>query len=102
MDVTSVRIYPVEADKDRLIAFASVVFDEEFVVHNMRLVQADSRVIVAMPNEYSRGDFRDIAHPITNQCREQIRRNVIKKYNDKVDEGEQVELEARSKQPEES
>ncbi len=84
MEVTSVRVHPVESGNDRLLAFSSVVFDEEFVVHNMRLVVADKGVIVAMPNEEYKGDFRDIAHPISNDCRERIRTAVIEQYNEEA------------------
>lgn len=91
IDVTSVRVYPVDDGNDRLKAFASVVFNEEFVVHNLRLVEANSGVIVAMPNEEYRGNFRDIAHPITNNCRERIRRSVIEEYNKQADSEEKID-----------
>jgi len=50
----------------------------------VRLIEADSRVIVAMPNEEFKGEFRDICHPISNDCRRKIRRHVIEEYNDHV------------------
>lgn len=91
MDVTSVRVHPIESpDNDRLLAFVSVVFDEEFVVHNMRLVIADSGPIVAMPNEEYQGEFRDIAHPISNECRQRIQHSVIEKYNQEVEEDREI------------
>lgn len=92
IQVSSVRVYPVESGNDRLLAFASVVFNDEFVVHNLRLVRANSGIIVAMPNEEYRGSFRDIAHPITNSCRERIRENVIEAYNEEVEEEETLEV----------
>lgn len=90
LDITSVQVYPEESDNERLLAFASVVFEDDFVVHNMRLVQADSRVIVAMPNERYRGEFRDVAHPINNDCRERIRRKVLEEYNEKVEDSQRI------------
>lgn len=90
MDVTSVNVYPVEEGNERLLAFSSVVFDDEFVVHNVRLIEADSRIIVAMPNEEFKGEFRDIAHPISNQCREKIRDAIIEQYNKKVEDEEKI------------
>lgn len=86
--ITSVMVYPVDEGNDRLLSFASVVFEEEFVVHNLRLVEADSGIIVAMPNEEYRGNFRDIAHPITNDCRERIRREIVSEYNENVENEE--------------
>lgn len=91
--MTSVSVYPVEEGNERLLAFSSVVFDDEFVVHNVRLIEADSRVIVAMPNEEFKGEFRDIAHPISNACREKIRESVITNYNQKVDKEEAISSE---------
>lgn len=88
--MTSANVYPVEDDNERLLAFSSVVFDDEFVVHNVRLIEADSRTIVAMPNEEFKGEYRDIAHPISNQCREKIRKTVVEEYNQKVDGEEQI------------
>lgn len=90
MEVTSANVYPVDDENDRLLAFSSVVFDDEFVVHNVRLIEADSRTIVAMPNEEFKGEYRDIAHPISNNCREKIRETVVEEFNKKVDEEEQI------------
>lgn len=97
MEVSNVSVYPVNQDNDRLLAFCSCVFDDEFVVHNVRLIEADSRVIVAMPNEEFKGEYRDICHPISNQCREKIRGQVIQEYNQEVPESERIELEPGKK-----
>ncbi len=91
LEVTSVRVYPVEEDHERLLSFASVVFNEEFVVHNLRLVKADSGLIVAMPNEEYQGSFRDIAHPITDGCRKRIREAIIDEFNRNVPVEEEIE-----------
>lgn len=96
--VTSVRVYPVREGNDRLLSFASVVFNEEFVVHNLRLVEADSGIIVAMPNEEYKGNFRDIAHPITNNCRERIRKSIIEEYNEEVDPDKEISEESASRE----
>jgi stage V sporulation protein G len=93
IEVTSVRVYPVEDGNERLLSFASVVFNDEFVVHNMRLVEADSGIIVAMPNEEYRGNFRDIAHPITNGCRERIREAIVEEFNREVPDAETIDEE---------
>lgn len=93
LGVSSVRIYPVKDGNQQLKAFASVVFEEEFVVHNLRLVDTDSKVIVAMPNEEHQGDYRDVAHPITNDCRDRIRTAVIEAYNNHPDSRGTLDLE---------
>ncbi len=92
MEVTSVDLNPVETGGERLLAFASVVFDEEFVVHNIRLVRAESGVIAAMPNEEYRGELRDIAHPLNNDCRERICAELIRDYNEQVSESREIPL----------
>lgn len=68
-----------------------MVLNEEFVVHDLRLVVADSGIVVAMPNEEHNGDYRDIAHPITSKCRQRIRSAIIQAYNSEVEPGEQIE-----------
>lgn len=91
MEVTSVDIKPMLDDDSRVLGFASVVFDDDFVVHNVRLVEAASGLIAAMPNEEYRGELRDVAHPLNNDCRSRIRGAVIEAYNEEVDPGQQVE-----------
>lgn len=86
LEVTDVTVHPITSEDDRLLAFGSVVFEDEFVVHDMRLVRTDSRVIVAMPNERHRGEFRDVAHPLNNACRERIRRALLAEYNRQVED----------------
>lgn len=92
LTVTSVHVYPDKSDNDRVLAHASVVFEEEFVVHDIRLVRADRRVVAAMPSERYRGEFRDIAHPINNDCRTRIRRRIIEAYNDTLDGEEGIDV----------
>lgn len=91
LEVTSVRLQRPDDRSDRLYAFASIVLNEEFVVHDLRLVEADSGIIIAMPNEEYQGEFRDVAHPITNECRRRIRQAVIEEYNGVADEENQIE-----------
>lgn len=94
LEVTNVRVYPVNEGNQQLLAFVSVVFNEEFVVHNLRLVETESKTIVAMPNEEHKGEYRDVAHPITNECRERIRQAVITAYNEHNEVDRRIPLEA--------
>lgn len=91
LEVTSTRIQPIDDDNGQLFAFASIVLDEEFAVHNLRIVKADSKLIVAMPNEEHKGEYRDVAHPITNACRERIRNAVLKAYDEHPDVERSIE-----------
>ncbi|MFB6344541.1 MAG: SpoVG family protein [bacterium] len=72
----------MDDEDQRVLAYASVVLDEEFVVHNIRLVETEEKVFVAMPNEEYRDGFRDIAHPISNGCRERIFKAIASAYNE--------------------
>ncbi|MFB6344916.1 MAG: SpoVG family protein [bacterium] len=92
LEVTSVKIDRAEDSSERLYAYASVVLNEEFVVHNLRLVEADSGKIISMPNERSNGEFRDVAHPITSECRQRILKAVVEEYNKQVEQGDKIKL----------
>ena len=62
MEITKVSIRPVEMNKVK--AIASITIDDQFVVHDLRVVEGDKGLFVAMPSrKLPNGDFRDIAHP---------------------------------------
>ncbi len=90
MEVTSVDVQPVDYEDNNLLAWVVVVFDEEFLVRNIRLVEADSGLVVAMPNEEFKGELRDIAHPITSECRQKIEEAVLGEYNRQVGDEQQI------------
>ena len=80
MEITDVRIRTVEKD-GRMKAVASVVFDDKFVVHDIKIVEGERGLFIAMPSRRTnRGDFRDIAHPLTSKMREQIQTAVLAQY----------------------
>jgi len=79
-------------DEGNLKAFCSVVFDDVFVVHSVKVIQGKESLFVAMPSREVRGgEFRDTAHPIDNDFRLRLERAVLAKYHDVVGEdGEQA------------
>ncbi|MDR0433826.1 MAG: septation regulator SpoVG [Gracilibacteraceae bacterium] len=80
MDITDVRLRKVNTD-GRLKAVVSVTFDNEFVVHDMKVVDGANGLFVAMPSrKTSEGEFRDIAHPISAATREKIHAKVLDEY----------------------
>lgn len=84
MQITEVRLRLVK-DTGRLKATASVTFDESFVVHDLRVVESDDTLFIAMPNKrLNNGEYRDIAHPINNEVRDYIASTVIAKYKEEV------------------
>jgi stage V sporulation protein G len=80
MNVTEVRISPAKGGKVR--AFASVVFDDCFIVNDLRVIEGrEGQVFVTMPARKTRnGQMRDIAHPLNSATREQIERRVLEEY----------------------
>jgi len=81
MQITDVRIRRVERE-GRMKAVASVVFDDEFVVHDIKIVEGERGLFIAMPSRKTNsGDFRDIAHPVTTPARERIQTAVLNAYD---------------------
>jgi stage V sporulation protein G len=80
MKVTEVRISPAKGGKVR--AFASVVFDDCFIVNDLRVIEGrEGQVFVTMPARKTRnGQMRDIAHPLNSDTREQIEERVLEEY----------------------
>jgi stage V sporulation protein G len=63
-------------------AIASITIDHEFVVHDIRIIDGNNGIFVAMPSKRTPdGEFRDIAHPITSGTREKIQRSVLEEFN---------------------
>ncbi|HIF3981847.1 TPA: septation regulator SpoVG [Listeria monocytogenes] len=80
MQVTDVRLRRVETD-GRMRAIASITLDEEFVVHDIRVIDGNNGLFVAMPSKRGvDGEFRDIAHPINSDTRAKIREVVLAEY----------------------
>ena len=86
MEITDVRIHL--RNEDRLKAFATVTFDEVFVVHNMKVVNGNKGLIVCMPSRKIKdGSYKDIAHPITNEFRSALEEVILKTYNGELAKG---------------
>ena len=85
MDITQVRVFPVEEDK--LKAFVSVIFDDCFVVSDIKIIQGTNGLFVSMPSKKRKnGTFRDIAHPLNNETRKKIEESIIAKYREVLEE----------------
>ena len=91
MDITQVRIFPVEEEK--LKAFVSVIFDECFVVSDIKIIQGANGLFVSMPSKKRKnGTFRDIAHPLNNETRRRIEEKVLHRYQEMVESGKTAEI----------
>lgn len=80
MQVTDVRIRKVTVD-GKMKAIVSVTFDDEFVVHDIKIIEGQSGLFIAMPSrKVGEGDFRDIAHPIKSETRNKIQEAIFDAY----------------------
>ncbi|MDI6691837.1 MAG: septation regulator SpoVG [Anaerosomatales bacterium] len=79
MRVTKVTLRPVAMNK--VCAIASIVLDDEFVIHDLRVVDGDKGLFVAMPSrKLPSGEFRDICHPINTETRQMIQDAVFQQF----------------------
>ncbi len=89
MKITAVSMRVVDQEKVR--AFASITIDDEFVVHDLRVIDGQKGLFVAMPSrKLPNGEFRDIAHPIKPEVREMMQTAVIDEYDRRLEQGEDV------------
>jgi stage V sporulation protein G len=80
MEVTDVRLRRVQTD-GRMRAIASITLDNEFVVHDIRVIDGNEGLFVAMPSKRTPdGEFRDIAHPINSNTRSKLQEAVLTAY----------------------
>jgi stage V sporulation protein G len=84
--ITDVRIRKIGSE-GKMRAVASVTFDNAFVVHDIKVIEGQSGLFIAMPSRKTPdGEYRDIAHPINSETREILQNLVLEKYNDMGDE----------------
>ena len=80
MNITDVRVRKVN-DEGKMKAVVSITFDEEFVVHDIKVIEGQNGLFIAMPSrKMGEGDFRDIAHPLTSETRNRIKEAIFVEY----------------------
>lgn len=80
MEITDVRIRKV-SDEGKMKAIVSITFDDEFVVHDVKIIEGQNGLFVAMPSrKMGEGDFRDIAHPLRSETRNKIKEAIFAEY----------------------
>lgn len=83
MEITDVRIRKVNAE-GKMKAVVSVTFDNQFVVHDIKIIDGQNGMFIAMPSRKTpAGEFKDIAHPINSETREILQKSIFDEY-DKV------------------
>ena len=80
MNITDVRIRKI-SDDGKMKAVVSITFDDEFVVHDIKIIDGQNGLFIAMPSrKMGEGDFRDIAHPLLSETRTKIKEAIFAEY----------------------
>lgn len=97
MNITDVRVRRV-AKEGKMKAVVSITIDEEFVVHDIKVIEGEKGLFIAMPSRKATdGEYRDIAHPINSETRERIQGIILEKYEQVLaEEPAEAEVEALS------
>lgn len=84
MKITDVRIRKVDKE-GKMRAVVSITIDDEFVVHDIKVIEGEKGLFIAMPSRKAAdGEYRDIAHPINSQTRDTIQRMILEKYESEL------------------
>ncbi len=84
MEITKIEIRPMQ-NEGNLKAFCSVIFDDVFIVHSVKVIEGRNGLFVAMPSrKENNGEFRDIAHPIDNSFRLSLEEQVLVRYQEEM------------------
>lgn len=82
MNITDVRVRKVDRD-GKLKAVVSITIDDVFVVHDIKVIEGSQGLFIAMPSKQAQdGTYRDIAHPINTDTRENLQKLIISKYEE--------------------
>lgn len=86
MEITDVRVRRVAKD-GKMKAVVSITIDNEFVVHDIKVIEGEKGFFIAMPSKKSGdGEFRDIAHPINSETRSRMERIILEYYRKSIEE----------------
>lgn len=87
LNITDIRVRKV-SDEGKMKAVVSVTFDDEFVVHDIKVIDGQSGLFIAMPSrKMGDGDYRDIAHPLRSETRNRMKDAILEAYeNDEREE----------------
>lgn len=92
MKITDVRLRKVNNQDTRMKALASITFEDAFVIHDLRVIEGNNGLFVAMPSKRTPdGEFRDIAHPIHSDMRQHVQEEVMRVYEETEDPEPQIE-----------
>ncbi len=88
MQITDVRVRKI-GKEGKMKAIVSITFDDEFVVHDIKVIEGEKGLFIAMPSKKATdGEYRDIAHPINSVTRENIQSIILDRYEKALNENE--------------
>ena len=94
MKITSVNVRKIEKEGSRMKGIASVLLDDSFAVHDIRIIEGDNGLFIAMSSrKTATGGYRDIAHPINPEVRAMFEDAILEAYKNAPDEEENEESE---------
>lgn len=86
MEITDIKVRKINAE-GRMKAVVSVTFDDCFVVHDIKVIEGQEKLFIAMPSRKTPdGEFKDIAHPINAEMRELLQNMILSKYEESLSE----------------
>ena len=90
MNITDLRVRLISKSDGKLKAVASITIDNAFVVHDIKIIEGNDGLFVAMPSRKTAdGDYKDIAHPINTEVREALIKKVLAAYNEELSKAQQ-------------
>ncbi|QHQ60476.1 septation regulator SpoVG [Anaerocolumna sedimenticola] len=92
MQITDVRVRKVSKE-GKMKAVVSITMDNEFVVHDIKVIEGEKGLFIAMPSRKAGdGEYRDIAHPINSETRDKIQKIILESYEIAAEEFEEKEM----------
>jgi len=91
MEITDVRVRKITKE-GKMRAVVSITLESEFVVHDIKVIEGEKGLFIAMPSKKSAdGEYRDIAHPINSSTRDKLQKVILEAYEKAKDDPESVE-----------
>jgi stage V sporulation protein G len=88
LEITEVRVRPYSKNDDKLKAFATLTFNQCFVVTDLKVIRGKKGLFVAMPSRKRKdGKFKDVAHPLNNETRDMIEKTILEEYEKVLSRG---------------
>lgn len=102
MKITSVNVRRIERENSRMKGIASVLLDDSFAVHDIRIIEGDNGLFIAMPSrKTATGGYKDIAHPINPEVRSMFEQEILAEYEKQENEEPSEETESEPEKEEE-